>query len=58
MEKVALKILNFKDIKPSIYNQINNDGNSALILACGNNMNKVALKLLEFEDINYNQVNN
>jgi hypothetical protein len=34
MEEVALKLLEFKDIKPFIYNQIDNDGNSALIFAC------------------------
>ena len=34
MEEVALKLLEFKDIKPSIYNQVNNDNNSALIFAC------------------------
>jgi hypothetical protein len=34
MEEVALKLLEFKDIKPSIYNQIDNDGNSAFLYAC------------------------
>jgi ankyrin repeat protein len=56
MKEVVLKILNFKDIKPSIYNQVNNDKNSALIFACENNMKEVALKLLDFEDINYNNI--
>jgi hypothetical protein len=54
MEKVALKILNLKDITHLVYNYINIENISILILVCKNNMEKVALKLLEFDDINYN----
>ena len=48
MESIASKLLDFPDIN---YNQINNEGETALILACKNNMQSIASKLLKFQDI-------
>jgi len=44
MSIVALKLIETGRSKPE---QINNDGNTALIYACYNNMYNVALKLIE-----------
>ena len=58
MKDVALKLLDFKDIN---YDYITEDNNTALILACKNEIKEVALKILSFKDIKpsfYNQVNN
>ena len=52
-ERLALELLKREDIN---INQVNESGETALILACYNEIERVALKLLEREDINVNQV--
>jgi len=53
-EKIALDILEKQNIN---INQVDKEGDTALIYACIKKMESVALKLLEREDINVNQVN-
>jgi hypothetical protein len=57
--KIALQLIETKGLEKGYLAQINEDGNTALLLACINNMTKVALKLItKFGDqVNPGQIN-
>jgi nucleoside diphosphate kinase len=57
--KIALQLIETKGLEEGYLGQINEDGDTALLLACSNDMNEVALKLTDYkvDQVNPGQIN-